>query len=130
MARWFLMIAGFSGALAVALGAFGAHLLRAVLPLQMMTIFETAVRYHLLHTLALLATALLARQIGGTPPLLRVAGWLFVAGIILFPGSLYALTMSDIRMLGLLTPVGGLCWITAWLCLALHAWRSREAASG
>lgn len=118
VARRWIATAGISGAAAVSLGAFGAHGLRAVLPLQAMTIYETAVSYHFWHTLALLGCGIL---MGVWPERERVLGWSaagFAAGIVLFSGSLYGLSMSDQRWLGLITPVGGLCWIAAWLLLA------------
>jgi uncharacterized membrane protein YgdD (TMEM256/DUF423 family) len=123
VARPWLIAAGLLGALGVAMGSFGAHLLRPVLPLQRMTIYETAVRYHLLHALALLGCAALLALFPGRARLLRWAAWGFAGGIVLFSGSLYALTMTDQRWLGLVTPLGGLAWIAAWLLVAAAAWR-------
>ena len=125
--RIWLIWAGVCGALGVAMGAFGAPLLRPILPLQRMTIFETAVRYQLFHALALLGCALLMAQYPRRAPRLRWAAWGFAAGIVLFPGSLYALTMSDQRWLGLVTPVGGVVWIAAWVLLVAAFW-GRDAA--
>ncbi len=113
-----LALAGISGAIGVAMGAFGAHALKPVLPLQVMTIFETAVRYHLLHTLALLGTAVLVAVFPGRAGPLRWSGALFVAGIVLFSGSLYGLALSGLRVLGAVTPVGGVAWVAAWGLLA------------
>ena len=106
------------GAVGVALGAFGAHVLRPVLPLQAMTIFETAVRYHLIHTLALLAVGILLLVAPQRSRWLLRAGWLFLAGIVLFSGSLYGLATSGINWLGSVTPLGGVAWIAGWLALA------------
>jgi uncharacterized membrane protein YgdD (TMEM256/DUF423 family) len=119
---WLLAAAGL-GALGVAMGAFGAHLLRALLPLQLMTIYETAVRYHLLHALALLGCATLLALFPERARWLRWAAWGFAGGIVLFSGSLYALVLTDQRWLGLLTPLGGVAWIAAWLLLGAAFWR-------
>ena len=101
-------------------------MLRAVLPLQAMAIFETAVRYQLIHTLALLACGALIAIFPASARLLGWAGKLFVAGIVLFSGSLYGLSISDLWFLGLLTPLGGFCWITAWGLLGAAFWRPRR----
>ncbi len=123
-ARLFLLLASISGFLAVGLGAFGAHGLRARLTPEMMAIFQTGVQYHFYHTIALLAVGLFAMhspQIG----LLRVAGWLFVAGILVFSGSLYVLALSGIRWLGAITPIGGTAFLIGWVTLAMAALRLR-----
>lgn len=114
------MLSGLSGALAVALGAFGAHGLRERLPADLLAVYHTASLYHLIHTLALLGVALLLQQIGPSP-WLRAAGWLFLAGVVLFSGSLYVLAMSGVRWLGAITPLGGVALIGGWLCLAAAA---------
>lgn len=121
--RPWLIAAGLFGALGVAMGAFGAHLLRPVLPLQVMAIYETAVRYHLYHALALLACAVLLGLFPERERLLRWAAWGFAAGIVLFSGSLYAMTLTDQRWLGIITPIGGLAWLAAWVLLAAAFWR-------
>lgn len=114
------------GALGVLLGAFGAHALEARLPAGDIETFETAVRYQLWHALALLFAGLLA---GHWPQArtgrLRAVGWLFGIGIVLFSGSLYALVLSGVRLLGMVTPLGGLCFIAGWTLLAYTAWRMR-----
>ncbi len=117
--RLWIICAGVFGALGVAMGAFGAHALMAVLPLQMMTVFETAVRYQLFHALALLGCGVLMEVFPQKGSRLRWAGALFVLGIVLFSGSLYGLSLSDLRVLRWLTPLGGLSWIVAWALLAL-----------
>jgi uncharacterized membrane protein YgdD (TMEM256/DUF423 family) len=111
------MCAGVSGAVAVLLGAFGAHILRPILPLQSMTIFETAVRYQSVHTLALLATALAIHQFPERSRALDRAGFLFAAGIVLFSGSLYGVALTDLRWAGAIAPLGGICWVVAWSTL-------------
>ncbi len=128
--RIWLISAGVFGATGVAMGAFGAHLLRSVLPLQAMAIFETAVRYQLIHALALAACGALIAIFPASARRLSWAGTFYVAGIVLFSGSLYGLSMSDLRVLGLLTPLGGLCWIAAWALLAAAFWRPRNGGGG
>ncbi|WP_231723982.1 DUF423 domain-containing protein [Chthonomonas calidirosea] len=122
-ARNFVFLAGISGFLSVALGAFGAHGLQAHLAaLQMTEVYHTAVQYHMVHTLALLGVALFMER---TQPSLHLAlvGWLFIVGIILFSGSLYVLAISGIRVFGAITPLGGLCFLAGWLLLAAAALR-------
>lgn len=109
-------IGGVLGALGVALGAFGAHGLTDMVEEQALEWWHTGARYHLVHALAVIAVAAHPRS----PDL---AGWLFVAGILLFSGSLYAMTLTDVRALGAITPVGGLCFIAGWLTLAVVAVR-------
>lgn len=121
MARRFLVIAALSGMLLVMLGAFGAHALEARLSPGHMIWWQKAVHYQGLHTLALLGVGLLALQHPGRA--LSAAGWLFVAGILLFSGSLYTLALTDLRGLGMVTPFGGTAFITGWVALALAAWR-------
>ena len=104
-------VAGVAGALGVLLGAFGAHGLRSVVAdPHLLEVWETAARYHLLHTLALCAVAL-------HPARPRVAGALFVAGIVIFSGSLYALVLTGVGVLGAITPIGGLAFVGGWLAL-------------
>ena len=116
-AKRFLVFAACSGAVAVGLGAFGAHVLEDRLAEGMMAIYRTGVEYHFYHTLALLATGLLALR---TPSAkLRAGGWAFAVGTLLFSGSLYALAISGIRALGTITPFGGVLFIVGWILLAL-----------
>ena len=123
MDRAFLVLVGISGAVCVALGASGAHTLQVLLSLEQLDTFETAVRYQFYHTLALLAVVV---AIGRWPTsrLPVIAGWLFVAGILVFSGSLYLLVASGIPWLGAITPLGGVAFIAGWLALALAAWRA------
>jgi len=118
-----LAAAGVFGALGVAMGAFGAHLLRPILPLQLMAVYETAVYYHLFHTVALLGCGALIALFPQRRRLLRWAALGFAVGIVLFSGSLYALCLTDQRWLGAITPIGGLAWIAAWVVLAVAFWR-------
>ena len=120
MNQLFFLIGSLSGGLAVALGAFGAHALRARLTPDLLATFETGVRYQMYHALALLAVAL-AMTRGPAAGLLSIAGWLFVVGTLLFSGSLYLLCLTQKRWLGAITPFGGLAFIAGWVCLALAA---------
>lgn len=120
MESTFLLIGALAAFAGVALGAFGAHGLRTRLSPEMLAVFETGVRYQMYHALALLLTAAAMGRIGDAR-LLAIAGWFFVAGIVLFSGSLYALTLSGVSMLGAITPIGGLAFLIGWACLALFA---------
>jgi uncharacterized membrane protein YgdD (TMEM256/DUF423 family) len=121
--RVFFLLGTLFGALGVGLGAFGAHALKERLSADMLSTFETGVRYQMYHALALVAVVV---ALGRWPDsfLAVTAGWLFVAGIILFSGSLYGLALLDVRILGAITPLGGVALIAGWLCLLLAAWRS------
>ena len=110
-------------AAAVALGAFGAHALKARLTPDALALWQTAVNYHAWHALGLLGVGLLITQFPNTRGL-KVTAWLFVAGIVLFCGSLYALALGAPRAFGLVTPFGGVAFIAGWLLLAWTA-RSR-----
>jgi uncharacterized membrane protein YgdD (TMEM256/DUF423 family) len=113
-------------ALAVGMGAFGAHALRNKLDAYSMSVYERAAFYHFIHALGILLVSLLARtstiSIAGET---RIA-WLLLIGIILFSGSLYALALSGVRILGAITPVGGIAFIAGWILLAYEAARARE----
>ena len=113
---------GFTG---VALGAFGAHALKARLAPELLATFETAVRYQLIHALALLAVAWAITRWPGR--LAQASGWLFVAGTLLFSGSLYAITLAGVRGLGLVTPIGGVALLLGWLCLLAAPWKAPGA---
>lgn len=102
--------------LAVVFGAFGAHGLKGKLTPEYLDIFNTGAHYHLIHAVALVLCGLLASRLDS--PLLRYAGYGFIAGILLFSGSLYALTITGIRSLGMVTPFGGLAFIIGWGCMA------------
>ena len=114
----FFLLGSISGGLAVALGAFGAHALKARLTPELLATFETGVRYQLYHALALLVVAVAMPRVPATS-LLGAAGWLFVIGTLLFSGSLYLLCFTRRRWLGAVTPFGGLAFIAGWACLAL-----------
>ncbi|WP_122455712.1 DUF423 domain-containing protein [Pseudomonas viridiflava] len=125
MLRSFLMLAAFFGFTGVALGAFAAHGLKGHLTAEYLTIFQTGVLYQLVHALALLGVAVLAAQLPGR--LVTWAGVSFAIGILLFSGSLYALTLSGISKLGIITPFGGLAFLFGWATLGLAAWRLGSA---
>jgi uncharacterized membrane protein YgdD (TMEM256/DUF423 family) len=117
--RTFTMIGAVLGFLAVAAGAFGAHALRARLTPADLEIFETAARYQMYHALALLGAAwVAARWPGGAA---TAAGWLFLAGTVVFSGSLYLLVLTGQRWLGAVTPLGGVALLAGWLALAWAA---------
>lgn len=122
MERTFFILASILGGLAVALGAFGAHALKARLSPDMLQIFETGVRYHFYHALAL-GLVVVAMQYWPKTNLPTIAGWVFVVGIVIFSGSLYILSTSGVRWWGAITPIGGVAFIAGWACLALAAWR-------
>ena len=123
MARAWLIVAAAYGLLAVALGAFGAHGLRAKLAPEMMAVYRTAVEYQFYHALALLAVALLALR--AASPWLSVAGYAFSVGVILFSGSLYLLAVTGTRWLGAITPLGGVALLLGWFALLVYAWQAR-----
>ena len=123
MQKLFLIIGSIAMAFAVGLGAFGAHGLKEILTDEMLDIFETGVKYHFYHAIGLLVIALVAQLIPNSS-LLQWSGWLMLAGIIIFSGSLYVLSISGIRWMGAITPIGGLCFILAWLLLALASWQN------
>jgi uncharacterized membrane protein YgdD (TMEM256/DUF423 family) len=111
-----------SGFLAVAFGAFGAHALAARLSEKALSVYHTGAQYQFYHAFALIAVGLWIAQSGSTQAG-QAAGWCFLVGSILFSGSLYALALSDIRLLGAITPLGGLCFLAGWLLLAWAALR-------
>jgi uncharacterized membrane protein YgdD (TMEM256/DUF423 family) len=122
MAKLFITLASLSGMLAVAFGAFGAHALKSRLDDYALGVFQTAVQYHFYHSLALLAVGILALSQPQTI-LLKSSGWLFFTGIVVFSGSLYLLSITGVRWLGAITPLGGLAFIAGWACLAATGWK-------
>ena len=120
MDRTFLLVGSVLGFLGVAIGAFGAHGLKNRLSPEMLAVFEVGVRYQMYHVFALL---IVAAAIGpaGQARLLTIAGWSFIAGILIFSGSLYALALTGTTTFGAITPVGGLGFLIGWACLAFFA---------
>ncbi|HXG44458.1 MAG TPA: DUF423 domain-containing protein [Gemmatimonadales bacterium] len=121
MARLFALLGACSAFVAVLAGAFGAHALRARLVPERLAAFETGARYQMYHALALLAAAWLVARTAGQAA--AWAGGLFLAGTVLFSGSLYLLALSGARGFGAVTPFGGLAFLAGWLCLARAAWQ-------
>jgi uncharacterized membrane protein YgdD (TMEM256/DUF423 family) len=121
MDRLFAVIGAASGFIAVAAGAFGAHALKARLAPDMLAVFETAARYQMFHALALLAVAWATTRWPGR--VAALSGMCFIAGTVLFSGSLYLLALTDIRGLGAITPFGGVLFLVGWLLFAAAAWR-------
>jgi uncharacterized membrane protein YgdD (TMEM256/DUF423 family) len=123
MDRAFALAGALSAFIAVAAGAFGAHALRARLAPDLLTVFETGARYQMYHALALLAVAWASTHWPGTP--LRLAGWLFIGGTLLFSGSLYLLALTGARWFGAVTPLGGLLFLAGWATFAIGIARAR-----
>jgi uncharacterized membrane protein YgdD (TMEM256/DUF423 family) len=121
MDKAFFALGSLSGLLAVALGAFGAHALKGRLDVELLATFEVGVRYQMYHALALLAAGWACTRWPGTA--VTASGWLFVAGTVVFSGSLYALALTGARWLGAITPLGGLALLAGWVCLAWAAWK-------
>ncbi len=122
MERLFFILGTVFGGLSVALGAFAAHGLRDRVESAMLANFETGARYQMYHAFALLAVAWAAQRWPASP-LPPIAGWLFVAGIVLFSGSLYTMALTGQRWLGAITPLGGVAFLAGWALLAYTAWR-------
>ncbi|MDJ0590652.1 MAG: DUF423 domain-containing protein [Pleurocapsa sp. MO_226.B13] len=121
MTRIFLAIAASLGGIAVILGAFASHTLKDRLSERALEIWETGTKYQMYHALALILVALLLNRLStGSMPLVA-AGYAFIVGIVLFSGSLYALSLSGIKILGAIAPLGGVAFITGWVCLAVAA---------
>ena len=127
MSHKFLMIGAFLAFLAVAVGAFGAHGLKAILSPKMLAVFETGVRYHMYHALAVIV----AGWACGTwkHRFFRYAAWAFILGIVFFSGSLYVLSLTEVRWLGAITPLGGVMFLTGWLLLAIGFYKSSTSSS-
>jgi len=120
--RHFLLLGAIFAAIAVAAGAFGAHFLKGVLDASMLAVFETAARYQMYHALGL---CIVSWTIDRYPEArLTAVGWIFAIGILLFSGSLYAVSLSGVRWLGALTPVGGAAFIAGWGLFAWALWKS------
>jgi uncharacterized membrane protein YgdD (TMEM256/DUF423 family) len=134
LSKYFISIAAFLGALTVALGAFGAHALKAVLPPAALITYETAVRYQMYHVVVLLITGILINNAASPKEqkLLSRAGLFFIDGIVLFSGSLYFIVakpflgIEGLPWVGVITPMGGLLWMVAWVLLGLSQLPSVE----
>jgi uncharacterized membrane protein YgdD (TMEM256/DUF423 family) len=121
-----LLIAAINGLLAVLLGAFGAHALETRVHVDLLDVWQTGVQYQMFHTAALIAVHVLQREYPAQRGL-AISAQLFVAGIVLFCGSLYLMTLTGARWLGIITPIGGVLFLAGWLQLALICYRLRKA---
>ena len=124
MAKIWIVSGAVFGGLGVMLGAFGAHALKESLSERSLQTYQTASHYQFLHALALILLGIWIQSQTQTGPLAQAAGWLFAVGIVLFSGSLYALAVTDIKILGAVTPFGGLSFIAGWFCFAWAVWKS------
>ncbi|KZE51729.1 hypothetical protein AV540_12750 [Brevibacillus parabrevis] len=121
--KLFLLLGSISGFLSVALGAFGAHALKEKLDEYSLGIFHTGVTYQTTHALALVLVAMLLKWYPDSSGLVW-AGWCFAAGTVIFSGSLYTLALTGIKVLGAITPIGGVLFLAGWALLAFHAWKA------
>ena len=124
MQQGFIGLGSASMGIAVAAGAFAAHGLKQILSVEMLAVYRTAVEYQVYHSLGLILIGLLLAQNNTTG--LRRSGWLMFAGIIVFSGSLYLLSLTGVRWLGAITPIGGLCFLAAWFNLAWQTFKPRS----
>jgi uncharacterized membrane protein YgdD (TMEM256/DUF423 family) len=125
MTRWWLVVGSVAGFLAVAGGAFGAHALKARIEADMLAVFDTGTRYLMLHAAVLLVVGVLSLREG--PSTLNIAGWLFTVGTIIFTGSLWVLSITGIRALGAITPIGGLTLLAGWVALGIATTRLAQS---
>jgi uncharacterized membrane protein YgdD (TMEM256/DUF423 family) len=121
MTQFFVSVAAIFGGISVAAGAFGAHALREKISERSLEIFDTGARYQMYHALALLLVAILMSRTASPPITLLVSGWLFIIGVAIFSGSLYAISLTGIKSLGAIAPLGGISLMIGWLALALSA---------
>ncbi|MBA2872826.1 uncharacterized membrane protein YgdD (TMEM256/DUF423 family) [Anoxybacillus calidus] len=118
--KTFLLLGAINAFLAVALGAFGAHGLEGKIPDKYLETWKTGVNYQMFHTLGLFVVAFLAGKLTNVG-LVTSAGWVMLVGIILFSGSLYVLSITQVKILGAITPFGGIAFLAAWLMLGYAA---------
>lgn len=121
--KLFLVLGAVNAFLSVGLGAFGAHGLKAKLTPDLLAVYKTGVEYHFYHALGLLTVGLVAAQFPQSA-LVRGSGWAMLAGIVVFSGSLYILSITGVRWLGAITPIGGVAFLVAWALLAVGVARS------
>ena len=125
--RAYILIGSLAASISVLAGAFGAHFLVETLG-ERADVYETAVRYQMYHALGMIVTGVLERRYPGAT--VRLAGWAFLAGILLFSGSLYALAILDLPVLGAVAPAGGLSFVAGWLLLGSGVWGAGESSRG
>ncbi|MCX7101042.1 MAG: DUF423 domain-containing protein [Methylobacter sp.] len=116
----FLLLGALSAMLGVGLGAFGAHGLKTIISPELLAVYQTGVTYQMWHALGLIGLALIQPQAPDSK-LLKWSGWLMFVGILLFSGSLYLLALLNLKWLGMITPIGGVCFLTAWFLITLFA---------
>lgn len=124
MSKTFLILGAINAFLCIALGAFGAHGLKQTLSESMLTVYQTGVQYHFYHAFGILIIGLLLHHFPKSR-LIPIAGWLMLAGIVLFSFSLYTLSLTGIRRLGMITPFGGFSFLSAWILLAFAIWKEK-----
>lgn len=124
MSKTFLILGAINAFLCIALGAFGAHGLKQTLSESMLTVYQTGVQYHFYHAFGILIIGLLLHHFPKSR-LIPIAGWLMLAGIVLFSFSLYTLSLTGIRRLGMITPFGGVSFLSAWILLAFAIWKEK-----
>jgi uncharacterized membrane protein YgdD (TMEM256/DUF423 family) len=124
MPKTFLILGAINAFLCVAIGAFGAHGLKEKLSTDMLAVYQTAVQYHFYHALGLAAVGLVLAHLSKSRPV-ALSGWMMLAGIVLFSGSLYVLCLTGMRWLGAITPIGGVAFLLAWVLLAYGVWAAK-----
>lgn len=124
MSRTFLVLGAINAFLCVGLGAFGAHGLKKTISADMLTVYQTGVQYHFYHALGLIAIGLVLLHFPGSRPI-AWSGWLMLTGIVLFSTSLYVLSLTGMRGLGMITPFGGVAFLCAWALLAYGTWTGK-----
>jgi uncharacterized membrane protein YgdD (TMEM256/DUF423 family) len=129
VARLFILLGSVNAALAVILGAFGAHILKARLSPEMLNVYQVGSHYHFYHAIGMLVVGLLAAQLHNDAAV-QLSGFLMLAGIVLFSGSLYLLAVTGLTWLGAVAPLGGLAFIAAWSVLAVAALRAKPSIGG
>lgn len=122
VSKLFIIIGAINVLIAVALGAFGAHILKTRIPYDMMAVYQTGIQYHFYHALGLLIVGIIAFRLPSSSSI-KWSGRTMLLGIILFSGSLYALSITGIKWLGAITPFGGVAFLIAWALLAIGAWK-------
>ena len=129
MSKLFLILGSINAATAVSMGAFGAHLLKTRITEDMLFVFQTAVQYHFYHSLGLMIIGVLTIHFK-PEKYIKIAGWIMFIGIILFSGSLYTLSTTSMRWVGLITPIGGIAFIVSWVFIAITAWKRSSIKIG